>query len=193
MTKFIFVECFADQYFFGKLLKNELLINKVGGKDTVIKTIINDRKDVFTIAIVDKDNVELSDLFAKGRLYKEIKVEYGFVFQDEIEIFKIEDRPLYIIQLSPIEFEKWINTFLINSGTKIENFEFESLKEFEEKHCKKHLAILKEDDKFKKVMKYVLDNYKENDNSINRLQQTLTYLIEENYKANVEKLKEILN
>jgi hypothetical protein len=169
------------------------LINKVGGKDVVIQTIIKHRSDVFTIAIVDKDKVELSDFFAKSRLYKEIKVEYGYVFQEEIEIFKIEDRPLFIIQVSPIEFEKWINTFLINSGTKIENFEFESLKEFEENHCKKHLDKLKVDKKFKKVMKFVLDNYKENDNSINRLQKALTYLIEENYTANVDKLKEILN
>jgi hypothetical protein len=193
MKRFIFVECYADKYFFGKLIQDETLINKVAGKDELINTIINNRKNIFTIAIIDKDKTELKDKFGKSREHKNIKIEYGYIYENEIEVFKIEERPLFIIQISPIEFEKWINEFVKNNGKKIEDFEFASLEDFEENHCKKHLDKLKEDEKFKKVMKFVLDNYVVTDNSINRLKQTLTYLIEKNYKTDIKKLKEILN
>ena len=122
MKRFIFTECYADKYFFGKLLQNEALLNKASGKDAVLKTVLLKRVDLFTIAIIDKDKTELDVILEENRELNTKKIEYKISIDNEIEILKISNHPIYIIQIGPIELEKWLVNFLNSIGKKNRRF-----------------------------------------------------------------------
>ena len=193
MKRFIFTECYADKYFFGKLLQNEALLNKASGKDAVLKTVLLKRVDLFTIAIIDKDKTELDVILEENRELNTKKIEYKISIDNDIEILKISNHPIYIIQIGPIELEKWLVNFLNSIGKKIEDFGFEDLADFEENHCKKRTDKLLKDEKFKEVIKFIISNFGQTENSILKLKNVLTYLIEYNYNVKKDELINLLN
>ena len=54
--KLIGVECWADKYFFGRLLNDNNLIRKEKNKQEVIKGVVVRNKGNFSIGIIDIDD-----------------------------------------------------------------------------------------------------------------------------------------
>ena len=127
MKRVIRVECWADFYFFGKLLLNQNLIRKEKNKSEVFKSIKERAKGEFSIGIVDSDN-DAIEPFIKG-----FSIEYRFFICDEVELVKLNGYSYYIIQLYPKEFEKWIEEYIRNvCGKTLIDFGYNNYAEFEE-------------------------------------------------------------
>ncbi len=184
MKRCIRVECWADAYFFGKLLKDEYLINKQQNKTQVIKSF-KDKKSagVFSVGIVDSDN-DLTDPFLKG-----LTIEDNFFVCDELQIIKIEAQPHFIIVLHPKEFEKWIVKFLDNICQKtLNDFGYEGYKNFENDSKEIKQKILT-NDKLMMLFKYVLSQQANSDNHISKLKKILEYLVKNLNEADINELK----
>jgi hypothetical protein len=92
--KLIGVECWADKYFFGRLLNDKSLIRKESGDDAVIDGVTKRSKDTFSVGIVDVD--------------KDKKIPTNFVKIHENEntqIFKHNANCQFLILIGPRQFE----------------------------------------------------------------------------------------
>jgi len=182
MNRVIRVECWADSYFFGKLLSNKDLIRKEKNKAEVFKSIKERSKGEFSIGIVDSDNDEIEP-FLKG-----FTIEKKFFVCEEVELIKIQDYNYFIIQLYPKEFEKWIHGFLQKSCKKeLSDFGYNSYKEFEN-DSKVTLDKLSRNEKFITLVDFVLNNYASTENRVGKIKFVLEYLLKYNYQADINTL-----
>jgi hypothetical protein len=194
MKRIIGVECWADYYFFGKLLMDEKLIRKEKNKQEVVKGIIERSKGGFSIGIVDHDNEDLISYINKK--YKignkiECEIEDSISICDEINVVKIKNYPYFIIQLLPNEFENWIIQFLENNCNKsLKEFGYNNFEEFKD-DSKVIYERLINNEKFITLIKFVLKSQADSKSHINKLKIILEYLIEKNYMADINKLKNI--
>lgn len=183
MKRIIRVECWADYYFFGKLLENQSLIRKEKNKAEVFKSIKERSKGEFSIGIVDHDNENL-DKYIKG-----FEVECTISVCEEIQIIKIKNNPYYVIQLLPNEFENWIVRYLeIVCNTSLTDFGYLDLKDFT-KDSKVIYDRLLKNPRFIKLIKSVLESYCESDNFIKKMKTILEYLCNLNYNADINELR----
>ncbi|MBK7882567.1 MAG: hypothetical protein IPJ81_01035 [Chitinophagaceae bacterium] len=194
MKRIIGVECWADYYFFSKLLLDEKLIRKEKNKQEVVKGIIERSKGGFSIGIVDHDNEDLISYIKKK--YKvgsknECEIENSVLICDEINIVKIKNHPYFIIQLLPNEFENWIIRFLENNCNKsLTEFGYTNFEEFKN-DSKVIYERLINNEKFITLIRFVLKSQADSENYINKLKIILEYLIEKNYSVDINKLKNI--
>lgn len=184
MKRCIRVECWADKYFFGKLLQGEHLIDKQHNKTQVIKSFRDGKLNgIFSIGIVDSDNDPIKP-FLKGLI-----VEHHFPICNEIEFIKIKAQPHYILVLHPKKFEKWVVKFLESDCQKIlPEFKYGTYKEFEDDSKEIEPKILK-NEKLMNLFKYVLIEQANSDNHINKLKRILSYLLANPYEADINELK----
>lgn len=185
MNRVIRVECWADFYFFGRLLLNKELIRKEKNKAEVFKSIKERAKGEFAIGVVDSDN-DAVEPFLKG-----FTIEQRFFICDEVEIIKIQDYHYYIIQLFPKEFEKWIESYIKNNcGKTLAEFGYNDYTEFED-DSKVIPEKLNKNQRFLDIINYVLANCDSSENHVSKIKKTLQYLIENNYRADINYLKNV--
>lgn len=185
MNRVIRVECWADFYFFGRLLLNKELIRKEKNKAEVFKSIRERAKGEFSIGVVDSDN-DAIEPFLKG-----FTIEQRFFICDEVEIIKIQNYHYYIIQLYPKEFEKWIVKYLEdNCGKALVEFGYGSYEDFAN-DSKVIPEKLSKNQRFLDTINYVMKNYENSENHINKVKKVLKYLIENNYGADINYLKNV--
>ncbi len=185
MKRVIRVECWADFYFFGKLLLNKELIRKEKNKPEVFKSIKERAKEEFSIGIVDSDD-DAIEPFLKG-----FTIEERFFVCEEVELIKIQGYHYYIIQLYPKEFEKWILRFVEkNCGKTLVEFGYKNYKDFEA-DSKVIPEKMERNERFLKVLGFVLNEHSNSINHIHKLKKVLEYLIEKNYAADINELKNV--
>jgi hypothetical protein len=185
MKSSIRVECWGDNYFFGRLLENKSLIRKEKNKSEVFKSIKERAKGVFSICIVDNDGDTIEPFI------KPLEIEERFFLCDEIEIIKVKDKPYFILQLFPKEFEKWIKKYITNHSNKtLVDFGYNTYKEFEE-DSKVISERLNHNKKFIALIDFVLNSCDETENHISKTKRVLKYLIEHTYQADINELKNV--
>ena len=185
MKRCIAVECWADKYFFGKLLTNEALIRKEKNKSAVIQSILKRSNGNFSVGIIDDDNEQIENYLRGFEIEKRLNI------CEEIELIKIYNEPYFILQLSPKRFEKWIVKFIEeNCNKELNTFGYNSVKEFDD-DSKVIEEKLVNNPQIVGLFKFVLDNYKNTDNHIRKMKQVLEYLIEHPYEFDINELKNV--
>lgn len=185
MENLIGVECWADYYFFGKLFKNKHLIRKETNKAEVVKSLIERNRDRFSIGICDKDNEDIEGYI------KQENVEYKICFKESIEVIKISNSALFIIQLCPKDFEKWIVNFVEQSCKKqLIEFGYDNQKQLD-KDSKVLLPRIRNNEKLNVLFNFVLTEYSKTNNCINQLKKIVDYLLEKKYSVDVKELKNV--
>ncbi len=183
MSKFISVECFADKYFFSKLIGSEY-INKQANKPKAIANILRNSHK-FEVGIIDEDKVKLKD----NKQIKNQKVEFEWILQnDYFEVGRIKDKNQVFIQLIP-EFEPWISKVLKNYFNKdIQDFGFADLKDF---NSIKGINQNK-DKRFVSLVKFILENYSTTDNPVKKLKQILDEIQTNPYNIDKQKITDFI-
>ena len=169
--KLIGVECWADKYFFGRLLNDNNVIRKEKNKQEVIKGVIVRSKGNFSVGIVDIDDNN-DKLFG-----------FDIIFESKYsKILKHNIKYQFLILIGPKEFENWIEEYLKIKKCKVEDFGFINFIDF-----KKKSKTLKPDldEKFKNLMNFVFENCYKNENHILKLKVHLEYIIEKKYQFDV--------
>lgn len=167
MMRFVGVECFADQYFFGRLIDRKDFIRKERNDTEVIRGITERGRDNFSIGIIDIDK------------NKKIPAGYIEVFSSgNTTIYKHQVNCQFLVLVGPRQFEHWIKKFLTDFGKSAEDFGYDSFNEFMEDS--KSLKPEKSD-RFKSLMDFVLKNFEATDNHIHLMKKHLAYLIEKKY------------
>lgn len=184
MKRVIGVECWADYYFFGKLLKNESLLRKEKNKNEVLKGLLERNNGLFSIGVVDKDKCSLSTYFKNEVIETEVRIN------DFIEVAKLKNNCHFIIQLCPDEFENWLVDFINLNDSSINNFGYSNLEEFK-KDSKSILEKLLRNERFLEALKFVLINTEKSENHIRVLKNIINYLIDKNYDADINELKNL--
>jgi hypothetical protein len=185
MNSSIRVECWADKYFFGRLLEDKSLIRKEKNKAEVFKSIKERAKGTFSICIVDNDGDKIEPFLGS------LKVEERFFVCEELEIIKIKDYPYFVLQLFPKEFEKWIEKYINDEcGLDLDNFGYENYKEFEE-DSKVIVERLKSNKRYIALVDFVLANCDNSENHISKTKKILKYLVDKTYKADINELKNV--
>ncbi len=185
MKSSIRVECWGDNYFFGKLLSDKSLIRKEKNKSEVFKSIKERGRGIFSVCIVDNDGDKIEPFLGS------LEIEQRFFICDEIEIIKIKDNPYFVLQLFPKEFEKWIEKYISeHCGLGLEDFGYKTYKEFEE-DSKVIPERLNHSIRFISLIDFVLKNCDETENHIKRIKKILKYLMLHNYAADINELKNV--
>jgi hypothetical protein len=175
--KLVGVECWADMYFFGRMLNNKSLIRKESGDDAVIDGVNLRSKGKFSIGIVDIDK------------NKKIPNNFNIIHVNEnTQIFKHATNCQFLILIGPRQFEHWINDFLKIKNSSVENYGFVNFVDF----MKKSKSLKPEnDERFKNLINFVIDNFNEDENHILKLKKQLEYIIETKYQFDINKFLEI--
>ena len=181
MTRVIGVECWADYYFFWKLLGNESLIRKEKNKNEVLKSLYERGQGVFRIGIVDKDRWTLNSYFKEDVVESEIKIN------EFVEVAKLRNNCHFVIQLCPDEFESWLVDFIELHGSSINDFGYNNVQEFKN-DSKSILEKLQRNERFLEVTKFVLERVENTNNHVKVVRRVLNYLIEKNYKVDINDL-----
>lgn len=171
------VECWADKYFFGRLLNDKNLILKGSGDDAVIDGVCKGSKGSFSIGIVDIDkDKKIPNLFVK-------------IHENEnTQIFKHHENCQFLILIGPRQFEHWINDYLKNQNSSVEDFGFNNFVDF----MKKSKTLKPEaDERFKNLINFVLENYDKDENHILKLKTHLEYILEKKYQFNIDEFQNI--
>jgi uncharacterized membrane protein len=175
--KLIGVECWADKYFFERLLNDKSLIRKESGDDAVINGVAIRSKGNFSIGIVDIDkNKKLPSTFLS-------------IYQDEnAQIFKHNENYQFLILIGPRQFEHWINEYLKVKNSSVEVFGFSSFVEFMQKS--KSLKP-ENDERFKNLINFVFENLNKDENHILKLKRQLEYIIDKKYQFDIQEFLEV--
>jgi hypothetical protein len=175
--KLVGVECWADKYFFERLLNDKSLIRKESGDDAVINGVVVRSKGNFSIGIVDIDkDKKIPNSFAK--IHE----------NDNTQIFKHNENCQFLILIGPRQFEHWINEYLKNKNSAVEDFGFINFVDF----MKNSKSLKPEsDERFKNLINFVFDNFNEDENHILKLKKHLEYIIEKKYQFNIDEFQNI--
>lgn len=120
--KLIGVECWADKYFFGRLINDSNLIRKEKNKQEVLKGVLERSKGNFSIGIIDidDDNQKING--------------FDKIFESEnLKILKHNIKHQFLILIGPKEFENWIEEYLNSRNVKVIDFGFIDFNEFKKK------------------------------------------------------------
>ncbi len=175
--KLIGVECWADKYFFGRLLNDNNLIRKEKNKQEVLKGVLERSKGNFSIGIIDidDDNQKING--------------FDKIFESEnSKILKHNIKYQFLILIGPKEFENWIEDYLNTRNVNVKDFGFIDFNEF-----KKKSKTLKpeSDEKFRNLINYVFDNFNNDENHILKLKKQLEYILQKKYQFNIDEFQKI--
>ncbi len=175
--KLVGVECWADMYFFGRLLNDKNIIRKESNDDAVIDGVVTRSKGNFSIGIVDVDKDE------------KIPRDFAQIYKSEnAQIFKHNQNCQFLILIGPRQFEHWINEYLKVKNSSVEDFGFINFVEFMQKS--KSLKPVN-DERFKNLINYVFENFNEDENHILKLKRQLEYILEKKYQFNIDEFQNI--
>lgn len=180
MERVVAVECFADKYFFGKLLQNEKRIRKEKNKNEVIKAF-DKVKGTFLIGIVDEDR---KDLLENPNLKSFEKIKEGRSFK----IYKDKTKYHFIFALCPKAFEDWICQFLKTQNKDLNEFDYIDFESFKKETKSEQID---KDSKYKNLVKHIIQTYPGFDNHIREFKIHIDYLLTETYDFNLEIFKNI--
>jgi len=175
--KLVGVECWADMYFFGRLINDKSLIRKESGDDAVINGVVIRSRGQFSIGIIDVDKD------------KKIPKDFATIYEDaNSQIYKHNENCQFLILIGPRQFEHWINEYLKFKNRSVESFGFSNFVEFMQKS--KSLKP-ENDERFKNVMNFVFENFNENENHILKLKVQLEYILEKKYQFKIEEFQNL--
>ncbi len=175
--KLIGVECWADKYFFGRLLNDNNLIRKEKNKQEVIKGAVVRSKGNFSIGIIDidDDNQKIN----------------GFerIFESEnSKILKHNSKYQFLILIGPKEFENWIEEYLKTKNVNVKDFGFIDFNDFK----KKSKTIKPEsDERFRNLINYIFENFNNDENHILKLKKQLEYILQKKYQFKIDEFQKI--
>lgn len=168
-------ECYFDTVLLKKLLQTNKRLMHRKGCNNVIRDLESERlKDLFAVAIIDKDKIELNYL-------KECKIHYN---ADKIILWKHEKRNHFIIQLNP-PLEKWIVEILNENNLKIEDFGYSE----NYKKLKRQIKADIDNESDEKLNKLLNAIVKTDCATIKKIRSFLIYLKEKNYNADINELR----
>lgn len=180
MERMVAVECFADKYFFGKLLQNEKHIRKEKNKNEVINAFGRVR-GAFLVGIVDEDR---KDLLLNPNLRDFEKIKEGRSFK----IYKDKTKYHFIFALCPKAFEDWIYRFLKSQNKELSEFGYIDFESFIQETKSEQID---KESKYRNLVKHVIQTYPDSDNHIKEFKIHLDYLLAETYRFNLEKFKNL--
>ena len=180
MERVVAVECFADKYFFGKLLQNEKRIRKEKNKNEVIKAFDREKGELL-IGIVDEDR---KDILLNPNLKSFEKIKEGKNFK----IYKDKTKYQFIFALCPKAFEDWICQFLESQNIDLTQFAYSNFEAFKKETKSEQID---KEIKYKNLVKHILETYPNFDNHIKDFKNHLDYLLRENYQFNIDIFKNL--
>ncbi|HAO05497.1 MULTISPECIES: hypothetical protein [Chryseobacterium] len=180
MERVVAVECFADKYFFGKLLQNEKRIRKEKNKNEVIKAFER-VKGEFLIGIVDEDR---KDLLLNPNLKSFEKIKEGNSFK----IYKDKTKYQFIFALCPKAFEDWLCQFLKLQSKDLIEFDYIDFESFKKETKSEQID---KESKYKNLVKHIIQTYPDFDNHIKEFKIHIDYLLTETYNFNLERFKNL--
>ena len=167
-------ECYFDIVLLKKLLKTDKRLMHRKGCNNVVRDLESDRlKDLFAVAIIDKDKTDLNYL-------KECRIHYN---ADKLILWKHESQNHFIIQLNP-PLEKWIIEILDDSELKIEDFGYSRTYKELKRQIKEDIDN-ESDEKLNKLLNAII---RTDCPTIRKIESFLTYLKEKNYQVDVNEL-----
>lgn len=182
MERVVAVECFADRYFFGRLLQNDKCIRKLANKNKVLDAFNDSRlSNQFFIGIVDEDR---KDLLENPKLKSFIRIKEG----NNFKIYKDKTKYHFIFALCPKAFEDWIFQFLIKQGKNLMQFDYSDFESFKKETKSEQID---KDLKFKKLVNYIVENYTEGSNHVKDFKNHIDYLLSVNYEFDLQYFKYI--
>ena len=167
-------ECYFDTVLLKKLLKTNKRLMHRKGCNNVIRDLESTRlKDLFAVAIIDKDKTELNYL-------KECKILYN---ANKLILWKHEMQSHFIIQLNP-PLEKWVIEMLDENNLKIEDFGYSRNYKKLKKEIKEDIDK-EEDEKLNRLVNAII---KTDCATIKKIKSFLLYLKDKNYKSDIKEL-----
>lgn len=167
-------ECYFDTVLLKKLLKTDKRLMHRKGCNNVVRDLESDRlKDLFAVAIIDKDKTDLNYL-------KECSIHYN---ADKLILWKHESQNHFIIQLNP-PLEKWIIEILDDSELKIEDFGYSRSYKKLKRQIKEDIDD-ESDERLNKLLNAII---KTDCKTIKKINAFLTYLKEKNYSVDIKEL-----
>jgi hypothetical protein len=164
------VECWCDNYFFGKLLRNDKLIKKEKNKNAVLVGL-KKAQDRVAIGIIDHDYDE--------NLPLKILNDFEVIFNSEFtSVYKNLNYFQFVFILKPYALEKWLLRYLEIQNISISNFGYSNPKEFiiDSKNCNSSMTS-----NFKLLIAHILDNYLNTANHIHLIKRQLDYILENKF------------
>jgi len=180
MERVVAVECFADKYFFGKLLQNEKRIRKEKNKNEVLKAFER-VKGEFLIGIVDEDR---KDLLLNPNLKSFELIKEG----NNFKIYKDKTKYQFIFALCPKAFEDWICQFLENQNKSLSEFDYIDFEAFKKETKSEQID---KENKYKNLVKHIIQTFQDSDNHIKQFKTHMDYLLKETYQFNIEIFKNL--
>ena len=175
MDQAIIPECYIDTNLVETIAPPQKQYNHQKGCGTVTKVKKEQFVDRFAVGIIDKDKHEVDYLKEFNEVYT----------NGSLILHKHKNKHHYIIQISPA-IERFIMTNANKVGLSLEDFGLPS--NFERLKKVSKTANSKNDIRFKRLFKALYENGAED---MHRLSSWIKYLKEHNYKADIDKLKEL--
>jgi len=175
MDQAIIPECYIDTNLVETIAPPQKQYNHQKGCGTVTKVMKEQFADRFAVGIIDKDKNEVNYLKEFNEVYT----------NGSLILHKHKIRYHYIIQINPA-IERFIITNANNVGVSLEDFDLPS--NFERLKKVSKTVNSKNDIRFKRLFKALYQNGSED---IQMLSLWIKYLKEHNYKAEIERLKEL--
>ena len=167
-------ECYFDTVLLKKLLQTNKRLMHRKGCNNVIRDLESERlKNLFAVAIVDKDKAELNYL-------KECKIHFN---DDKLILWKHKNRNHFIIQLNP-PLEKWVIEILNENNLKIEDFGYSG----NYKKLKRQIKADIDDESDEKLNNLLNAIIKTECPVIKKIKSFLIYLKEKNYNSDIKEL-----
>ncbi len=167
-------ECFFDTVLLKKLLQTNNRLMHRKGCNNVANDLKSDRlKNLFAVAIIDKDKKELDYL-------KECEIKYD---ANKLLLLKHKTEKHYIIQLNP-PLENWVVEILDENNLAIENFGYP--RSF--KKLKKEIKSDIDNENDVKLNALVNAIVKTDCETIKKMRSFLHHLKDKNYEADINTL-----
>lgn len=167
-------ECYFDTILLKKLLKTNKRLMHRKGCNNVVRDLESDRlKDLFAVAIIDKDKTQLNYL-------KECQIHYS---ADKLILWKHTKQNHFIIQLNP-PLEKWVIEILDDSELQIEDFGYSRTYKKLKRQIKEDIDN-ESDEKLNRLLNAII---KTDCPTIKKIKSFLTYLKEKNDKVDINEL-----
>jgi hypothetical protein len=167
-------ECYFDTVLLKKLFQTNKRLMHRKGCNNVIRDLESDRlKNLFAVALIDKDKNDLNYL-------KECKIHYN---ASKLILWKHENQNHFIIQLNP-PLEKWIIEILNENNLKIEDFGYSG----DYKKLKRQIKADIDNESNEKLNNLLIAIIKTDCPTIKKIKSILIYLKEKNYNADINDL-----
>lgn len=182
LAKSVIPECYVDSCLFNVLLNFEKEgVNHTKGNATVVKKVQEKFGDLFCVAIIDKDKRDIAFLTTECDRLELRETDEYFTF------FKRRDKSHYFIQIIPA-VEEWIMKVAVDLKIDLSQASLKVSTIEELKKLSKQISS-KNDERFKSLFRtFVQKSEALNYSPVLKLRNTILYLLEKTYKADIKEL-----